>query len=522
MGFAGFSVAVGVKSMRPVLALVALSAVICAPRVSAEEVHSHPVPEKLGTVSFVTSCAPRVAHDFERAVALLHSFAYTASEKAFRDIATADPTCAMAHWGIAMSYYHQLWSPPSAVELSKGQSEIDQAMRLRGRSERERQFIAAIAAYYRDYEHLPPAIRAKAYEEAMSRAAKSNPTDTEAQVFYALSLIATAPLEDKSHANQKRAALILEPIYRDHPNHPGVAHYLIHDNDSTELASRGLAAARAYSKIAPSAPHALHMPSHIFTRLGLWDDSITSNIAARAAARSEGDTGEELHAMDYLVYAYLQRGRSQDAEQVVKALASMDGLVGSDFKIGYAATVMPVRLAMERRNWEAAIALQAMPDSVPHVAAVVYWARAVANARSGRPQAADEDIVRLEACQQKLQAAGNAYWATQVQVLSEEAKAWRSAANSRGDEALLQLRQAADEEDSVEKLPVTPGPIIPAREQLAELLLTLHRPQEALQEYRAALLAAPGRRGALTGAAQAADLVGDAKTARQMRATLSN
>jgi hypothetical protein len=507
--------------MRLVMAFCAVSAIICSPVFSAEEVHSHPVPEKLGTVVFPTSCAPNVEHDFERAVALLHSFAYSASEKAFRDVASADPTCAMAHWGVAMSYYHQLWSPPGAADLGKGQSQVDQALRLSVRTERERQFIAAIAAYYRDYEHLPPATRAKAYEEAMSTAANSNPNDIEVQVFYALSLIATAAPEDRSHANQKRAALILEPIYRSHPDHPGVAHYLIHDNDSAELAAHGLAAARAYSKIAPSAPHALHMPSHIFTRLGLWDDSIASNNAARAAARSEGDVGEELHAMDYLVYAYLQRGRSKDAEQVVAALGSMDGLAGSDFKIGYAATAMPVRLAMERRQWDAASALQVMPDSVPHVAAVVFWARAVANSRAGRPQAADEDIARLDAARQKLQSAGNAYWATQVSVLSEEARAWQSAANSHSDEAVLQLRQAADEEDAVEKLPVTPGPIIPAREQLGDLLLTLHRPMEALIEYRAALLVAPGRRGALIGAAQAADLVGDAQTARKMRALLN-
>ena len=508
--------------MRLGTALFLLGASIGAAPVLAQETHSHPPPEKLGTVVFATTCAPSVARDFEHAVALLHSFAYTASEDAFRKIVAADPTCAMAHWGVAMSYVHLLWTPPDAADLKAGQTEVDQALQLNARSQPERQFIAAAAAYYRDFDHLAHPVRAKAYEDAMGTAARSNPSDTEAQVFYALSLLATAPPEDRSHANQKRAAGILEPIYRDHPDHPGVAHYLIHAYDSAELAPRGLAAARAYSKVAPSAPHALHMPSHIFTRLGLWDDSIVSNIAARAAARAQGDLGEELHAMDYLVYAYLQRGRQADAEQVVKALGTMDGLRGPDFKVGYAATAMPVRLDMEGHNWDAAVRRDPLPESAPHVSAIVFWARAVANSRAGHPQAAREDIARLQECRRQLQLAGNAYWATQVGVLGKEASAWQLAANSQSDQAIQQLEQAADEEDGLEKLPVTPGPIVPAREQLGDLLLGLNRPQQALQAYRAALAAAPGRRGALTSAAHAADLAGDSQTAKQMRAVLSN
>jgi hypothetical protein len=500
--------------MRQGIALIVIGAAFWTPIGWSQESHSHPAPEKLGTVTFATSCAPKVSHDFERAVALLHSFAYAASEKAFGDVAAADPTCAMAHWGIAMSYFHQLWSPPGPEDLSKGQAQVDQAKHLKVRTERERQFIAAISAYYDDYAHSTPAKRAKDYEEAMQVAAKSNPGDTEVQVFYALAMIATAPPEDKTHANQKRASLILEPIYRKYPDHPGVAHYLIHDYDSAELAARGLGPARAYSRIAPSAPHALHMPSHIFTRLGLWDDSVASNTAARTAAHSQGDVGEELHAMDYLVYAYLQAGRQTEAEQVVAALSSMDGLLGNDFKVGYAATVMPIRLAMERGNWNAAAALQPLPESAPHISAMVFWARAVANSRAGRPQAAGDDIARLEACREQLKSANNAYWATQVEVLGAEAKAWQLAANSQADDAIQLMRHAADEEDAVEKLPLTPGPIIPAREQLGELLLTSSKPKEALQEFRMALLAAPGRRGALSGAAKAAQLAGDAQTAR--------
>jgi hypothetical protein len=507
--------------MRRGIALLVIGAAFWTPVGWAQEAHSHPPPEKLGTVTFATSCVPSVSHDFERAVALLHSFAYTASEQAFAAVAAADPSCAMAHWGIAMTYFHQLWSPPGPDDLRKGQEQVDQAQRLKVRTKRERQFIAAIAAYYHDYEHSTHAVRAKAYEDAMQAAAKSNPADTEVQVFYALSMIATAPPEDKTHANQKRASLILEPIYRKYPDHPGVAHYLIHDYDSAELAQRGLGPARAYSKIAPSAPHALHMPSHIFTRLGLWDDSVASNTAARAAARSQGDVGEELHAMDYLVYAYLQRGRQKEAEQVVTALRSMDGLSGNDFKVGYAATVMPIRLAMERGDWNAASSLQPLAESAPHIAAMVFWARAVANSRAGRPDAAGGDIARIETSRQKLKSANNYYWTTQVEILGEEARAWQLAASSRADEALQLMRHAADDEDAVEKLPLTPGPIVPAREQLGELLLASNNPKEALQEFRTALIAAPGRRGALIGAAKAADLVGDSQTARQMRESLN-
>jgi hypothetical protein len=487
----------------------------------SEESHSHPPPEKLGKVSFPTSCAPGVAADFERSVALLHSFAYTSSEQAFRRVLAADPTCAMAHWGIAMSHYHQLWSPPSSAELRDGQLEIEQAISMDRVTRRERDFIAAGAAYFKDTDKTAP-LRAEAYAQAMAEVLRSNPNDTEAQAFYALALLATAPPEDATHANQKRAAALLEPIYRTLPDHPGAAHYLIHAYDSAELAPRGLSAARAYSKIAPSAPHALHMPSHIFTRLGLWDDSIASNRFARAAAHDQGDQGEELHAMDYLTYAYLQRGRNSDAERVVAELRAMNAAAapGSDFKVGYAATAMPVRITIERHVWRDAADLQTLPASAPHVAAIIYWARAMANARSGQPQAADSDIARLEAAREQLQAAGNTYWATQVDVLDKEARAWQLAATPGAAESARLLRQAADEEDAVEKLPVTPGPIVPAREQLGELLLQQNQPQQALREFRAALLLAPGRRGALLGGAEAAERIGDSKTAAQMRATL--
>ncbi len=506
--------------MKPIVLFVA-TCVVCSPPVWSQEIHSHPPPEILGKVSFPTSCSQNVARDFERSVALLHSFAYTAAEQSFRKVAAADPACAMAHWGIAMSYYHQLWSPPTSAELHDGRIEIERAISLNSGSARERQFVAAAAAYYGDTDTTPQ-LRAKAYAEAMARAAQNSPKDTETQVFYALSLIATAPPEDATHANQKRAAALLEPIYRAQPDHPGAAHYLIHAYDSAELAPRGLSAARAYSKIAPSAPHALHMPSHIFTRLGLWNDSIASNEAARAAAHTQGDAGEELHAMDYLTYAYLQRGQKADAEQVVADLRAMGAATGSasDFKVGYAATAMPVRLAIESHAWRDAADLQALPGSAPHVAAIIFWARAIGHARSGRPQAADADIAQLEAGRDRLQAAGNAYWATQVDVLDKEANAWRLAATGAAAQAVQLLRQAADEEDAVEKLPVTPGPVVPAREQLGELLLQQRQAKEALREFRAALALAPGRRGALLGGAEAAEAIGDTQGAAQLRAKL--
>jgi tetratricopeptide (TPR) repeat protein len=503
-------------------AAITLALAFAGPAHAADdEHHSHPAPEKLGSVHFPTSCTPAVQREFDRGVALLHSFAYSASEQEFRDVATRDASCAIAHWGIAMSLFHQLWEPPSGAALREGAEQVRTAVEIRAASLRERQYVEALGTYYADAEHDAPAVRAERYTRAMAEVARDNPGDPEAQIFYALALIATAPPADKTHANQKRAAAILEPILRQQPQHPGAPHYLIHAYDSAELAPQGLAAARAYSKIAPSAPHALHMPSHIFTRLGLWDDSIASNQAARAAAHQEGDVGEELHAMDYLTYAFLQRGRYVDAEQVVLDLRSMKVLSAAQFKTGYAATAMPVRLAIERRDWDSATSLEPLPQSAPQVAALVYWARAIGQSRAGHPRSSDADLDRLNACLRELQSAGNAYWATQVDVLLKEAQAWRLAADADTESALVSLRAAADEEDAVEKLPVTPGPIVPAREQLGELLLDLNRPQQALPEFRTALTLAPARRGALLGAAAASEHLGDTQAATQFRAQLT-
>lgn len=474
---------------------------------AAQETHSHPAPEKLGKVSFPISCTPVVQEQFERGVALLHSFAYTAAENAFQGVAEADPRCAMAHWGMAMAYFHQLWDPavvPATIALA--QNEIQRAQQIGTGSERERQFINALGLVYQDAATVPYRTRALNYEHAMSNLASANRKDVEAQVFYALALLANASPADKTHAKQKQAADLLEPLDRTYPQHPGIPHYLIHAYDNAELAPRGLPAARAYSQIAPSAPHALHMPSHIFTRLGLWEDSITSNLAARQAAHQQGDRGEELHAMDYLVYAYLQSGRDEEAAQVIQQLKNMQQLKASDFKAGYASTAMPVRYAVERGQWADAAGVVPPTGVPPHVVAIAVWARGVGLARSGHAAEARTEINRLRQIEEQLRTSGNDYWATQVGILTREVMAWSAQADRKPDEAAALMRTAADEEDAIEKLPVTPGPIVPAREQLGDLLLEQNHPGLAFKEFQTALVNAPGRRGALQGTARAAEL----------------
>jgi len=496
------------KNIRPALAAAAL--LVAEPAFAADQEHrDHPAPEKLGAVTFQTSCDPTVKAGFERAVALLHSFAYAASRTAFGAVADKDPRCAMAFWGMAMSHYHALWEPQvdSQEELREGAGEIARAGAIAGLSPREHQFIQALQQYYAGWESTSPAVRAARYSQAMADVARANPKDDEAQIFYALSLLATASPADRTHANQKRAVAILGPIWQRQPQHPGAAHYLIHATDSAELAPSGLAAARAYSRIAPSAPHALHMPSHIFTRLGLWQDSIASNQKARAAAHGEGDVGEELHAMDYLTYAYLQLGQRDEAAKVVAASRAMAAQPAAPFKVSYAANIMPVRLAVESGDWDGAARLQPLPGTPPKVAASVHWARALGQARARVPSSADEDIAALQACVDKLRAAGDAYWASQAEVMLKAARAWAMAARGDGDGAVALLRSAADQEDALEKLPVTPGPIVPAREQLGELLLRLNRPREALEAFNAVLSLSPGRRGARLGATAAGERV---------------
>ena len=476
------------------------------PSCSAQETHIHNAPEKLGKVSFPISCIPAVQDEFNRGVALLHSFAYSPAENTFHDVAKQDPQCAMAYWGMAMTYFHQLWEPPIVpATLKTAQSEIERAQQMGAGSERERQFIGALRLLYQDAATVPYSARALNYEHAMSKLAAENRNDVEAQVFYALALLANASPSDKTHVRQKQAADILEPLDQVYPEHPGIPHYLIHAYDNAELAPKGLRAARAYSQIAPSAPHALHMPSHIFTRLGLWDDSVASNLAAREAAHKQGDTGEELHAMDYLVYAYLQSGREQDAAKVIEQLNEMLKLNEGDFKIAYASTAMPIRYAIERGQWREAAGIIPPSGAPAQVVAIAVWAKGIGNARSGRVTEAHAEAEELSRLEEQLRSSGNSYWATQVEILRREVVAWLAQTEKKPEEAGTLMRSAADEEDAVEKLPVTPGPIVPAREQLGHLLLEQNRPDLARQEFEKALASSPGRRGAQLGVARASE-----------------
>jgi tetratricopeptide (TPR) repeat protein len=496
---------------RPLLALL----LVLPASSAAQDAHNHAAPEKLGVVSFPISCQPEVQQQFDRGVALLHSFAYADARSAFQAVAAQDERCAIAHWGIAMTYFRQLWDPPILPEtVSSAYKDIERAQQLGTNSESERNFIKALAELYQNADSVPYSTRALNYERAMSALVSQNSADVEAKVFYALALLANSSPTDKTHSKQKQAATLLEPLFRSRPQHPGIPHYLIHAYDNAELAPKGLQAAKAYAQIAPSAPHALHMPSHIFTRLGLWDDSIASNFAAMKAAQQQGDAGEELHAMDYLVYAYLQSGRDSEASQVVQQLQGMSGPNVADFKIGYAYTVMPIRLAVERSDWAGAAKIVPPPRVPPHVAAIAIWARGMGLSRTGRVAEAQAEADRLQQIEAQLRGSSNpsnnqstsGYWAAQVHILLREVMAWSAETSGNHQEAVNLLREAADQEDGIEKLPVTPGPILPAREQLGYLLLEQNHPALAATQFQTALANAPGRRGALQGAARAAEL----------------
>ena len=479
---------------------IALCLLLGLVHAGGQENHDHGIPAELGTVSFPVSCAPAVRQQFNRGVALLHSFAYAAALTEFRQVATVDPECAMAHWGAAMTYYHQLWEPAlSAQGIPLAQQEIQRAQNCPACSSRERQFISALALIFDEVQANSYQSRAQRYESAMRELAAQNPEDPESQIFYALALLANVDPADKTHTRQKQALAVLQPLYAQYPHHPGAAHYIIHASDNAELAAQGLPAARAYARIAPSAPHALHMPSHIFTRLGLWDDSIASNRAARQAAHQQGDVGEELHAMDYLVYAYLQSGRDDQALEVVQQLKTMPGLDRSNFKAGYAATAMPIRLAVEQAKWTDAAGVAA-PEGAPlHVVALAVWARGLGLSHSGKPREAQVEADKLQQLQEQLLIQQQAYWSVQTEILKDEVLGWIAQADGDSSRAESLLRHCADREDAIEKLPVTPGPVLPAREQLGSLLLEQHQPTLALKEFRTAIANAPGRRGAVAG-----------------------
>ena len=475
-------------------------------RVASEQEHrNHGAGGALGRVKFQVSCSAEAQRSFTRGVALLHSFTYEESAEAFRDAAARDAHCAMAHWGLAMTEYHQMWDPyPGPAELQRGSAEIQKARELKPGTPREKDYVEALSVFYDGWEQRNHATRANAYRDAMERVHERNPKDEEAAIFYALALVATAAPEDKTYGNQRKAAALLEPLVAAQPHHPGVAHYLIHAYDNPVLAPQGVEAARAYSKIAPDLPHALHMPSHIFTRLGLWEDSVASNVASAAAARRHKDQGEEFHALDYLVYAYLQLGRNDEAEKIRDNLPALGNVEPSFlFKINYARAAIRARCALEQEHWAEAENLAPEPDVQPQAAAISHWAAALGAVHTGNLQAAKVHTEQVRRLSGELKEKGDTYWAEQVAIQSEEAGAWLAFAEHRTYDALRLLRMAADHEDVAEKHAVTPGVVRPARELLGDLLMEMHHPKEALTAYRQVLTVAPGRRKALMRAAEA-------------------
>ena len=477
---------------------------------SAQEHGAHEARGALGTVEFRVACTAEAQESFTRGVALLHSFTYEESAEAFGEAAIRDPHCAMAHWGLAMTEYHQLWEPyPGPAELKQGSSEIQKARELKPGTPREKEYVEALGIFYDGWEQRGHAARAQAYREAMRGVHEKNPKDQEAAIFYALALLATAAPADKTYENQRKAAAILEPLSVLQPDHPGVAHYLIHAYDNPVLAPQGVAAARAYSKIASDLPHALHMPSHIYTRLGLWEDSITSNIAAAGAARKQGDQGEEFHALDYLTYAYLQLGRNGEAEKIRDNLPAIGNVKPSFlFKIDYAKAAIRARCALEQQHWTEAENLLPDPGVQPQVAGISHWAAALGAAHTGNLRAARQHAEQVRRLSAELREKGETYWAEQVAIQGEEAGGWVAFAEHRTYDALRLLRMAADQEDAAEKHAVTPGPIRPARELLGDLLMEMHEPKEAFIAYNQVLTLAPGRRNAMNGAAEAARMGG--------------
>jgi tetratricopeptide (TPR) repeat protein len=488
--------------------------------------HKHELSEKLGQVNFATSCTKPAQQKFNRAVALLHSFWYDEAEKGFSDVAKIDPKCGMGHWGVAMSWYHPVWQPPTKIELQNGIAAAEKASLVSAGTQREKDYIAAIATFYKDSDKLDHRTRSLAYEKAMEQLHLRYPHDREAAIFYSLALLGTSLPSDKTYANQKKAAGILNKVLAAEPNHPGVAHYIIHSFDYPALAELALTAARSYSRIAPDSPHALHMPSHIFTRLGLWPESIESNIASAAAGRKHASAKDEVHAMDYLAYAYLQTaqdGKAKELNDAVYALRNVDAQI---FQVAYALAAIPARYTLERRQWAEAAKLKVPVEGFPwnkfaYAEAIVYFARSLGASRSGDTAAASTAIEHLTALQKSLAEAKEDYWATQVEIQRLGASAWLAHAEGKRDEALKLMRAAADLEDTTEKHPVTPGAIVPARELLGDLLLELREPQQALTEFEGSLRVSPNRFNGLYGAAKAAESAGDRNKARNFYAKLA-
>ena len=470
-------------------------------------------PEQLGKVSFPTSCDPKVRARFERGVALLHSFWFPEGRKAFLDVLEADPSCAIAYWGLGVNrLLNPFGGQPQEKVLLEGQAAVDKGLAAPTKTQRERDYIEAVATFY-THDRAPFRERALKYEKAMEQLAARYPEDSEAAIFYALALNIAADLNDKTYSRQLKAAAILEPIFAAQPDHPGVAHYLIHSYDYPPIAAKGLSAARQYAAIAPSAAHALHMPSHIFTRVGAWEDSIETNRRAEETARRTNTPDDALHAIDYQVYAALQLGRDPEAKRAL-VRGEADAARSERNNGAYALAAGSARYAMERGDWKMAAQLTPRTSKWPYADAMIHFARAVGAARSGDADAAQKDVSQLARLRDALAAGKDAYWTEQVEIQRLAAQAWIELAQGRREAALSLLRQSADRQDASEKATVTPGHLAPSRELLGEMLLELDQPAQALKEFEASAADNPNRFRGISGAALAAARAGDTGRAR--------
>jgi len=470
--------------------------------------------QRLGKVHFSTSCKAAAQTQFDRAMLYQHSFWYRASQKAFEEVLKADPDCAIAYWGTALSL---LWNPhaaPPAKNLTEGAAALEKGKAMAAKTQREKDYLDALSAMYTDYE-VDHRTRVQNYLKAMEQLAQRYLDDDEAQIHYALALNVGASPADKTYASQLKGAAILEKIQARQPQHPGVSHYLIHLYDYPAISEKGLDAARRYAKIAPDAPHAQHMPSHIFTRVGHWKESIASNTEAARVAKAESSGHDQLHAMDYQVYAYLQLGQDKKAKAAIDEMSTVAGFTETFIPAPYALAISPARYAVERGDWKAATELQVRPSPLAHVQAITHFARALGAARSGNSAGAKADIVKLAELRDKLREAKDAYWSEQVDIQWQVASAWVLYAEGKHDEALKAMSAAADAEDKTEKHPVTPGVPKPARELYGDMLLARGMAKEALAAFEATLKKEPNRLGAYVGAARAAEKSGNPAKARQ-------
>jgi len=482
-----------------------------------EVVSCGPPDKQFGSVAFEISCSEKVKKDFNLALALLHSFEYDEAEKVFAKIIDEEPACAMAYWGVAMCNYHPLWAPPTQPELEKGAKSIAIAQSLTQKSKRESDYIEAIAMFYKNWNKVEHQTRSINFEKAMEKVYTEYSNDKEAAIFYALALNATADLADKSFHNQKKAYAILTALYPNEPNHPGIVHYIIHNYDYPELAALALPAARKYASIAPSSAHAQHMPSHIFTRLGLWDECIHSNLVAASSAKCYAETAgikghwdEELHTLDYLVYAYLQKGENDLAKKQWNYLKTINEVSPVNFKVAYAYAAIPSRYVLENKLWKEAANLKAYAENVPWQnfpwqKAIIHFTRLLGSVHIGNIDSAKTELKNLNTIYDTLIIQKDSYKANQVLIQIKTAEAWILFKAGKNNEALKLMNTAADMEDKTEKHPVTPGEVIPARELLGDMLLQTNKPDKALEAYEANLKKHPNRFNGLYGAGLAAE-----------------